>query len=59
MDFNGVSEEILFGNKREVYRLNADKLQGICDCNLCKLIYDYTKICKHSKSQSETPIKFD
>ena len=53
VDFNGVSAEVLFGKRREVYRLKADKLAGLTDCNLCKLIFDYTKICKHSSVQSD------
>lgn len=47
VDFTGVSSDGLFGSRREVYRLKAHKLEGLVDCHLCKLIFDYTKICKH------------
>jgi len=47
IDFRGVQMEELFGKRREVYRLKAEKLEGLVDCQLCKLIYDYTKTCNH------------
>jgi hypothetical protein len=60
IDFNGVSAELLFGNYREVFRIKADKLAGLVDCNLCKLIFDYTKICNHYELSTEAiDFKFD
>lgn len=60
VDFNGVSAEVLFGKRTEVYCLNADKLQGLVECNLCRLIFDYTKICKHSDTLINTEeLKFE
>lgn len=47
VDFTGISSDGLFGSRREVYLLKAHKLEGLVDCHLCKLIFDYTKICKH------------
>jgi hypothetical protein len=49
----------LFAKRREVYRLKADKLAGLADCNLCKLIFDYTKICKHSNLVDAVEYKFE
>lgn len=57
IDFTGISSEGLFGSRREVYRLKAHKLDGLVDCHLCKLIFDYTKICKHY-SQGRDAIDF-
>ena len=47
IDFSGITSESLFGKQKEVYRLKAHKLEGLVDCQLCKLIFDYTKACKH------------
>ena len=47
IDFSGLSYESLFGKRREVYRLRAQKLNELIDCQFCKLIFDYTKVCKH------------
>ena len=47
IDFSGITSESLFGKQKEVYRLKANKLEGLVDCQLCKLIFDYTKACKH------------
>jgi len=60
INFHGVSADSLFGKSREVFRLKADKLAGLVDCNLCKLIFDYTKICKHYELSNElVDFKFD
>ena len=32
IDFGGISAEELFGKRREVYRLKAEKLDGLVDC---------------------------
>ena len=40
IDFSGISSESLFGKKKEVYRLKPTKLDGLVDCQLCKLIFD-------------------
>ena len=32
IDFSGISNEILFGKQKEVYRLKANKLEGLVDC---------------------------
>lgn len=52
IDFSGISNESLFGKRREVYRLKAHKLDGLVDCALCKLIFDYTKSCSHLGMES-------
>ena len=53
IDFSGISSESLFGKKKEVYRLKPTKLDGLVDCQLCKLIFDYTKACKHFTMETE------
>jgi len=57
VDFRAVSSESLFGKRREVYRLETEKLEGLVDCQLCKLIFDYTKTCNHFTM--ETDLKED
>ena len=47
IDFSGLSHEILFSDRREVYKQTAKKLNEIIDCQFCKLIFDYTRVCKH------------
>ena len=54
VDFTGVSFEGLFDSRREVYKLKSKKLDGLVDCHLCKLIFDYTKICKHYSQNRES-----
>ena len=53
IDFSGLSNEVLFGKQKEVYRLKAHKLEGLVDCQLCRLIFDYTKACKHFTMETE------
>lgn len=57
MDFTNVNAELLFGKRREVYRLETEKLDALVDCQLCKLIFDYTKTCNHFTM--ETDLKED
>lgn len=47
IDFDSVSQETLFGELNEVYVYNAQTLEGIVDCQFCKLIYDYSRVCRH------------
>ena len=53
MDFMNINSEDLFGKRREVYRLKAQKLEGLVDCQLCKLIFDYTKTCNHFTMETD------
>ena len=53
IDFSGISSESLFGKQKEIYWLKANKLDGLVDCPLCKLIFDYTKACKHFTMETE------
>ena len=57
IDFSGLSYEFLFGNRREIYKQNPKKLNELIDCQFCKLIFDYTKVCKHFSKQSELKTK--
>jgi len=53
IDFKGINSEELFGKRREVYRLKAEKLEGLVDCQLCKLVFDYTKTCNHFTMETD------
>ena len=53
IDFSGISNEALFGKMKEIYRLKAHKLEGLVDCQLCRLIFDYTKACKHFTMETD------
>lgn len=46
IDFRLVSFNQLFHKKKEAYKMKVSKLKEI-DCQLCKLIFDYTSICPH------------
>ena len=53
IDFRNFSSDSLFGKRREVYRLKAQKLDGLVDCQFCKLIFDYTKTCNHFTMETD------
>jgi hypothetical protein len=57
IDFSGLSYEGLFGKRREVYKMNPRKLNDLIDCQFCKLIFDYTEVCKHFSTQNELKTK--
>jgi hypothetical protein len=52
LDFRSVTFEELYGKKKEVYKMKQKKL-ALLDCQLCKLIFDYTTACNHYSQMSE------
>jgi len=46
----------LFKPDREHYIMDKNKLSKI-DCNTCKIIYDYTKICPHQTDATSNQLE--
>ena len=44
IDFRIANQEELFGKRKEVFKMKAEKLSFV-DCQLCQLLYDYTSTC--------------
>ncbi len=46
IDFRVINTEEVFKGKKEILRLKPEKLET--DCQFCKLIHDYSKVCEHN-----------